>query len=128
MIVGIGVDLVEIARVERMLADHGERIIARMFTDHETHETLARADRPAALAARIAAKEAAYKALTGNALARAIGWREMEVRKNADGAPSLHLTGRALARAQELSVDRIFVSLSHSERTAIAMVVLEARR
>lgn len=127
MIVGIGVDVVEIARVERMLADHGERIIARMFTEHETHETADRADRPAALAARIAAKEATYKALTGNALARAIGWREMEVRKNADGAPSLHLIGRALARAQELSVDRILVSLTHSERTAIAMVVLETR-
>lgn len=126
MIVGIGVDVVEIERVERMLERYGERIVEKMFTEHEARSTADRADRAAALAARIAAKEATYKALTGNALARAIGWREMEVRKNGDGAPSVHLTGRAQARALELSIDRIFVSLTHSERTAVAMVVLEA--
>lgn len=126
MIIGIGVDVVDVERVEGMLARHGERLVARMFTPQEVRSTADRADRATALAARIAAKEATYKALTGNELARAIGWREMEVRKNGDGAPSVHLTGRALQRSIELSVSRIFVSLSHSDRTAIAMVVLES--
>jgi holo-[acyl-carrier protein] synthase len=77
------------------------------------------------LAARIAAKEAAYKALSGSHNARGIGWRDMEVSSTADGRPVLLLHGVAAARAEELRVDRAWLTLSHSESTAGAVVVLE---
>src|SRR5689334_11865384 len=125
MIVGIGVDVVDIARVERMIADHGERIVNRMLTADEAQYTSTRADRGAGIAARLAAKEAAYKALTGTELARAIGWKDTEVFRNWDGAPSLRFHGRADTRARELGVTRVLVSLTHSETTAVAFVVLE---
>lgn len=125
MIVGIGTDVIDIARVVRMFGAHGERMLRRMFTAEEIRYTETRADRPAALAVRLAAKEAVYKALTGNDLARAISWRDIEVCNNGDGAPKLNLHGRAQARAQELGVTRIHVSLSHSDASAVAFVVAE---
>jgi len=125
MIVGIGVDIVDISRVERMIAQHGDRVVNRMLTPDEAQYTSTRADRCAAIAARLAAKEAAYKALTGTELARAIGWKDTEVFKNWDGAPSLRFHGRADTRARELGVTRALVSLTHSETAAVAMVVLE---
>ena len=125
MIVGIGVDVVDIARVERMLEAHGDRLVNRMLTPDEAAYTATRADRSAAIAVRLAAKEAAYKALTGTELARAIGWKDTEVFKNWDGAPSLRFRGRAETRAKELGVTRVLVSLTHSETSAVAFVVLE---
>ena len=125
MIVGVGTDVIDIARVERMFAAHGDRMLQRMFMPEEIRYTEKRADRTAALAVRLAAKEAVYKALTGNDLARSISWRDIEVCNNGDGAPSLTLHGRAQARAVELGVTRIHVSLSHSAASAVAFVVAE---
>src|SRR3954466_16177029 len=125
MIVGIGTDVIDIARVARMFSAHGDRMLRRMFTSEEIRYTENRADRSAALAVRLAAKEATYKALTGNDLARAISWRDIEVCNNGDGAPSLALHGRAAVRAEELGVTRIHVTLSHSEAAAVAFVVAE---
>ena len=126
MIVGLGVDLVEIARVRRLMESRGERAMARLFTDGERAYAHYRVDPAPHLAARIAAKEAAFKALAGNALARSIGWRDIEVVMT-DGRPSLMLHGHAARRAAELGVARSFVSLTHSEGTAGAVVVLEGR-
>lgn len=125
MIVGIGTDVIDISRIARMFAVHGDRMLRRLFTDEEIRYTEDRADRPAALAVRLAAKEAAYKALTGNDLARAISWRDIEVCNDGDGAPRLTLHGRAAARATELAVARIHVTLSHSDSSAVAFVVAE---
>lgn len=125
MIVGMGVDIVELARVQRMLARHGERIVTRLFTEHERAYALPRAQSAASLAARIAAKEAAYKALAGSELARGISWREIEVLNGADGAPRLVLHGRADRRAREVQATHILVSLTHSDASAVAVVVLE---
>ena len=125
MILGIGTDVVDIARVERMFSTHGDRMLRRMFTAEEIRYTANRADRPSALAVRLAAKEAVYKALTGNDLARSISWRDIEVNNNGDGAPSLTLHGRAERRAAELGVTRIHVTLSHSDTSAVAFVVAE---
>jgi holo-[acyl-carrier protein] synthase len=125
MIVGIGTDVIDIARVKRMFATHGDRMLQRLFTAEEIRYTENRADRPAALAVRLAAKEATYKALTGNDLARAISWRDIEVCNNGDGAPTLTLHGRAAARVTELGVTRILVTLSHSDASAVAFVVAE---
>lgn len=125
MILGIGVDIVEIDRMRQMLETSGERLIARIFTDGEAQYSLARAEPAIHLAARAAAKEATYKALSGNHLARAVGWREIEVCLRDDGAPYLMLHGRAQQRATEMGVNRALISLTHSKSAAVAVVVLE---
>ena len=125
MIVGIGVDLVDIERIERMLAEKGERAVRRLFSEEEARYCSAR-PRPAQhFAARLAAKEAAFKALAGNDLARAIGWRELEVVSRTHQAPILLLHGRAYDRASELGVVRVHLSLTHTDTSAAAFVVVE---
>ena len=126
MIVGLGIDIVEIARVERLLGDRPERAIARLFLPGEADYCQRHAFPPRHFAARIAAKEATFKALAGTAGARDIGWTEIEVVSAAeDGRPSLLLHGRAKTRAEELGVTRVLVSLTHDGGTAAAVVVLE---
>jgi holo-[acyl-carrier protein] synthase len=125
VIVGLGVDLVEIARVRRLVESRGDRVMARLFTDGERGYADYRVDPARHLAARIAAKEAAFKALAGNDLARGIGWRELEVFTRSDGGPLLRLHGRAERRAAELGVSRVLVTISHTDTMAVAIVVLE---
>lgn len=125
MILGVGIDLVDIARVKKLIAVKGERALRRMFTESEVTYAMARVRPYVHLAARIAAKEAAYKALSGSERARGIGWREMEVVSSPDGRPSLRLHGGAALRATELGVARVLLTLSHSEMTAGAVVVLD---
>ena len=127
MIVGIGIDLVEIARVERLLDAKGRRMLERLFTPAEAEYAMRGAHPAQHLAARVAAKEAAFKALAGTEQARGIGWREMEVTRGADGRPGLVLHGRAWERAAELGVTAIHLTLTHSRDTAAAVVVLESR-
>jgi holo-[acyl-carrier protein] synthase len=127
MIVGVGLDLVDIARVEALLEDKGERARQKLFTEHEAAYATSRAHPARHFAARFAAKEAAYKALAGNDLARAIGWRDLEVlRDDASGQPRLVFHGKAAERAAELKVTRVHLTLTHSHATAAAVVVLEA--
>ena len=125
MIAGIGLDLVDIARVQRLIGAKGERALRRLFTAGEA-EYAAGKPRPFLhLAARVAAKEAAFKALSLADGARGIGWKEMEVVAGDDGRPSLALHGRAAACAAKLGVTRVHLTLSHSETTAGAVVILE---
>ena len=83
MIVGVGFDLVSIARVEAMLARKEQRALDRLFTAHEQEYALSRARPAMHLSARLAAKEAVFKALTGSDEAKLIGWKEAEVRRGA---------------------------------------------
>jgi holo-[acyl-carrier protein] synthase len=125
MIVGVGIDLVEVERMRRLLDRKGERVLERLFTDGE-REYAAQHHEPARqLAARVAAKEAAFKALAGNDLARAIGWRELEVVSRFHQAPILLLHGRAYDRASELGAVRVHLSITHTDTTAGAVVVVE---
>jgi holo-[acyl-carrier protein] synthase len=127
MIAGVGIDLVEIARVEKLLDGKGERAIARLFTEAEVTYARTRARPAMHLAARLAAKEAAFKALTGSDEARLIGWREVEVvSPPGGGAPALRFHGRAAVRAKELRVVRSHLSITHTDTTAGAVVVLDA--
>ena len=126
MILGIGVDLVEISRVRSMIASQGERAIAKLFTEDERAYCSGMANPARHYAVRVAAKEAAFKALSGSEDARGIGWREMEVELDEVGRPSLRLHGRASARAKELGVARSWISLSHGDDLATAFVVLES--
>jgi holo-[acyl-carrier protein] synthase len=124
-VVGIGMDLVEIARVERLLEWKGERALKRLFTFREVDYASRRAQPARSYAARLAAKEAGFKALQGSELARAIGWRDLEVLVRSDGSPTLELHGPARRRATELGITRIHVTLTHTNTTAGAVVVLE---
>ena len=125
MILGIGVDIVEIDRMRQMIETSGEKLIKRIFTDGEARYALAHVEPALHFAARAAAKEATYKALSGNQLARGVGWREIEICLREDGAPYLVLHGSAQERATELGVVRALVSLTHSKAAAVAVVVLE---
>ena len=109
-----------------MLTRKEQRALDRLFTEHEQQYALARARPAMHLAARLAAKEATFKALTGSDEAKLIGWKEAEVRRGAEGPPSLHFTGRAAARAAELGVRTVFLTLSHTDDTAGAVVILES--
>lgn len=125
MIVAIGIDLIEIARIEEVFARRGDRFRARVFTEGEISYCEARASRLASYAARFAAKEAAMKAL-GTGWSEGVGWKDIEVVRVASDAPALQLSGRALERMREIGANRAHVSLSHSGDLAIAQVVLES--
>ena len=126
MIVGVGIDAIDIARVERMLAGKRDRMLARLFSEGELRYVESRIAPAQHFAVRLAAKEAAFKALAGNELARGIGWRDVEVLTREDGSPELRMHGRAAERFAELGASHAHVSLTHSQATAVAVVVLEA--
>jgi holo-[acyl-carrier protein] synthase len=114
----IGVDMIEVERIEQAMARHGERFLARFFTPNERVQCQENAAR---LAARFAAKEAAAKALgTGIGDVR---WVEIEVCSDERGRPELLLHGAAAQLASELGLHNWQVSLSHTQGYAIAFVV-----
>ena len=123
--VGVGVDLVEVSRVERMIAERGAHVFERLLTPAERQYCAGMARPAEHVSVRLAAKEAVYKALQGSEAARSIGWRDTEVVRDPDGRPQVVLSGRAAARASELGVRRVLLSLSHTHTTAIAVAVLE---
>jgi holo-[acyl-carrier protein] synthase len=125
VIVGIGIDVVDIARAKRMLERYGDRILERTCTEAESAYVRSHADGAHRYAARLAAKEAAFKALAGSVDARAIGWREIEVLFADGGPPRLVFHGRAGTRAQHLGMQRSWLSMTHSDTSAVATVILE---
>ncbi len=125
-IVGHGVDLVEVSRIERMLREHGEKFVERCFTQGEQEAAKPEVRRRCEhFAARFAAKEAAMKAL-GTGLAEGISWTEIEVVRQATGAPTLRVTGKAAEIALAQGIARWHVSLSHTETLAMASVIAES--
>jgi holo-[acyl-carrier protein] synthase len=126
VIVGVGIDLVDIARVTRLLEAKGDRALRRLFTSDEVGYAISHPLPALHLAARLAAKEAAFKALAGNALARGIGWKDIEVVRG-EPRPTLAFHGRAAERSAELGITTVWVTLTHTATTAGAVVVLEAR-
>lgn len=124
-IVGHGIDMVEVARIAGMLAEHGDRFLERCFTPAEQEIGAGSRRRHEHLAARFAAKEAVLKAL-GTGLTSGIAWTEIEVVKLASGAPTLRLTGAAAIHADRLGVSRWWISLSHTDTHAIASVIAQS--
>lgn len=122
-LIGHGIDLVEVSRIEQMLAEHGGRMLDRLFTAAERAECDGDVRRATRYAARFAAKEAALKAL-GTGLASGITWQEVSIINDAAGAPKLIITGRALEVAASLGVSGSLVSLSHTKQHAVASVIL----
>lgn len=125
MIVGVGVDIIEVERIEGAIARHGERFLTKIFTPAEIAYCRARGRSAEHFAGRFAAKEAVLKAL-GVGIRWGAALKEIEVLRGAAGNPSVVLRGRVAQRARELGASRIHVSLSHSERHAVAQAVAEA--
>ncbi len=123
MIVGLGIDVVALPRVERMWKRWGARIAARVLGEGE-REHLPTAELRAVewLAGRIAAKEAASKAL---GVPPGIHWHEAEIVSARPGAPTIRWHGVARQRAEELGVSGVFLSITHDAGVAAAVVVLE---
>jgi holo-[acyl-carrier protein] synthase len=124
MLLGSGLDLVSISRMDRFYQRFQGRGLARLFTPREVEYCLSLVAPVPSLAARFAAKEAFYKA-SGTGVGRAGGWRDVEVLRLDSGRPVLCLHGRAAAYAQSLQVKRIYLSLSHTSEVAAATVLLE---
>jgi len=121
-VLGHGVDIVDIARIERTLNDHSERFLERCFTPAERAYAEGSKRRTEHLAARFAAKEAVMKAL-GCGWAEGVGWTDIEVTRAESGQPSVVLRGEAERRASGMGIRRWVVSLSHTEMMAIASVI-----
>src|SRR5882762_1400051 len=125
MVLGVGTDLIEIQRIEESIAQFGERFLHRVFTAGEIAYCLRKKKNAAeSFAARFAAKEAGAKAL-GTGISRGVSWKEFEVRREASGRPTLHLSGRAAELAEAMGVRRLQLSLTHSRELAVAVVVAE---
>jgi holo-[acyl-carrier protein] synthase len=124
MIRGLGIDLLETARMSAALAEHGERFASRVFTPLELEQCAERKDRIQALAARFAAKEACLKAL-GTGWSAGLAFRQVEVVRRSNGRPELRLHGAAAQRADDMGVTAFHVSLTHQESAAAAVVILE---
>ena len=122
MILGLGVDLCPVDRIERILDRHGGLFTERVFTETEQAYAGQHRTQGERLAARFAAKEAAIKALGAP---KGLRWRDMAVSNDESGAPHLNLSGRAKARAEEMGVARTMLSLSHAGGMAVAVVILE---
>jgi holo-[acyl-carrier protein] synthase len=125
MILGIGVDLVAVARIAKVSERQGRRFLDRVYTGDELAYCLSARDPSERLAARWATKEACMKAL-GTGWAKGVSFTQIALLPGEDrGAPRLALTGEAAAVATKLGVRSSFCSISHSDGFAVAMVVLE---
>ena len=118
----VGVDIIEVARIQRSVDRHGVRFLNRIFTTQEQAYCVGRADR---LAARFAVKEAVGKAF-GTGIGD-VGWKEIEVVNDERGRPELVLHDSAAILARELDLHRWSISMSHTDTHAIGMVVALGR-
>jgi holo-[acyl-carrier protein] synthase len=124
MVVGVGTDLIEIARIAQSVDRFGDRFLQRIYTAQEIAYCQRKKSSAESLAARFAAKEAAAKAL-GTGINHGIGWLDLEVGREPSGKPTLQLSGRAAQRARQLGVATINLSLTHSKEIAMAFVIME---
>jgi len=129
MIIGIGSDLIDIRRIEKSLERHGERFIARIYTEIEQARSERRKQRAASYAKRFAAKEACAKAL-GTGIADGVFWRDMGVVNLPGGKPTMHLTNGAAERLQRMLPEDtravIHLTITDDYPLAQAFVIIEA--
>jgi len=112
----LGIDIIKVDRIAASLARFGDRFTRRVLTPHEQRHVRGR---PETMAGRRAAKEAVSKVLGLGV--RGIGWRDIEIERLPTGQPSVRLHGRAAARAEQLGMDRVAVSISHESDYAVAI-------
>ena len=126
LVIGLGTDLIEVARIERSVERFVDKFLARVYTAGEIGYCRARLKTSAeSFAARFAAKEAGAKAL-GTGISRGVSWLEFEVTRQRGEAPKLVLHGRALEIAAALRIARLSLSLPHTRGLAMAVVVAES--
>lgn len=123
MIIGIGMDMVDIDRIRKSVEN--PRFVARVYTDGEAAYCAGTTPSEAAFAARFAAKEAFLKAL-GCGLADGISWQDVEVLRSESGRPSLQVTGRAGEIMKQLGATRCHLTMTHTDAIAAATVILES--
>lgn len=124
MVIGVGIDIQEISRLETALTRGGERLLKRTFTPAEIRYCRRQRRSAQHFCGRFCAKEAFFKAL-GTGWAKGIGWTDVEVARTRTGRPELKLTGRAAELAAKAGVKKTWLSLSHSRDYAAASVILE---
>ncbi|HEX4665261.1 MAG TPA: holo-ACP synthase [Chthoniobacterales bacterium] len=125
-IIGIGIDLVECARIENSIGRFGDRFLQRVFTEGEIAYSRSMKFPARHLAARFAAKEALSKAF-GTGIGKAMGWRDLDVQKKESGEPFVVLSGGAEKMARERGVEKVWISLTHTENSGMATIILEGR-
>ncbi len=126
MILGIGVDVVEIGRIRAVLDRFGDRFQRRCFTAGEREYCNSKTHAAPHYAVRFAAKEAAFKAI-GTGL-RGVTWQDADVQRAPGEAPTLVLTGQAFVHFSRIGGTHVYLSLSHGREVAIAQVLVERRR
>ncbi|MFW6125248.1 MAG: holo-ACP synthase [Pirellulales bacterium] len=124
-IVGTGIDVIEVGRIARAIERYSDRFVKRVYTPAEVSYCRTRGVPAQHLAGRFAAKEAVLKAL-GTGWVGGIRWQDIEVMRGVDGQPTVDLRGAVARRAQELGVNRVFVSISHTSVLAMAHAIAEA--
>jgi len=124
MIVGSGIDLVEIHRIQETMDRFGTRFLNKVYTAAEQAYCLSKRNAAESLSARFAAKEAGAKAL-GTGMSRGVTWLEIEVVRELGGRPTIRFHGRAAEVARRLNARRAALSITHSRNLAMASVVLE---
>jgi holo-[acyl-carrier protein] synthase len=124
LIVGLGLDIAEIDRIEAAITRHGTPILERLYTSAEVAYCESHRNKFERYAGRFAAKEAAMKAL-GTGWRRGVRWRDIEVIREASGKPSLALKGTAKRIAEGLGVKNISLTITHSGNLALAEVIFE---
>jgi holo-[acyl-carrier protein] synthase len=127
MIVGSGIDMVEIERIQLSVDRYGKRFLDRIYTASEQAYCLRKRMAAESLAARFAAKEAGAKAL-GTGISHGVNWLEIEVVREPSGRPTLQFHGRAAEFAGRLGAVRAALSITHTAAFALASVVLEDGR
>jgi holo-[acyl-carrier protein] synthase len=125
MIVGLGLDISEIDRIEAAIKRHGAPFLERLFTPAEVAYCESHKGKYERYAARFAAKEAAMKAL-GTGWSHGVRWRDIEVTREPSGKPTLRLAGVAAQIAQRMGVKNISLSITHSGNLALAEVIFES--
>ncbi|HEY3490760.1 MAG TPA: holo-ACP synthase [Candidatus Deferrimicrobiaceae bacterium] len=126
MIVGTGIDIVEISRIEQLLGRYPERFVSRVFTDAEAQYAFSGVLASERLAGRFAVKEAVMKAF-GTGKSQGILWRDVETIRTPSGKPEVRLHGQALKWLEKIGADTIHVSITHDGGRAVAFVIIERK-
>ena len=121
-ILGHGVDVIECPRILKLLEDHGDRFLKRVFTDHELDYCHKHKESTQHLAGRFAAKEAVLKAL-GTGMRGRMKWTDVEIANDDLGKPEIDLTGESADVAGKMGVTQVLVSISHTREHAVASAI-----
>lgn len=123
-VIGIGIDMVEVSRIEELIEHWGPRFLDKIFTPEEQQTCMHRRFPHIHFSGRFAIKEAMLKAL-GTGLRSGLRWKDISTINNRLGKPTVQLFGRVRERADQMGVSTIFSSISHEQDYAIAQVLLE---